>query len=186
MAYMFAAERRRRTLLAASLLFFLISFLGWCMEKGWFLLAYGVNADRGFLRLPFCTVYGSVTALVRAAFGEPLSHGERYPCTLLSVLVYSAGAALAATATEIAVGLLFGHVFGVQLWSYRNYPVRLTEYACLPMSLAWGFLLAVAVKAVWIPLERRLVRAPEALLKGANAVLWTAVLLDLALCAFGR
>lgn len=40
------------------LLFFFISFAGWCGETVYFGIRYGVLADRGFLTSPLCPIYG--------------------------------------------------------------------------------------------------------------------------------
>lgn len=177
------AERGGRTA-AAIFLFFLFSFFGWVLEKLWFYFAYGANADRGFLTLPFCTVYGSALLLIRALLGEPFLREQFYPRNLLRFLCYAALAALIASAAELATGLLFEHAFGVRLWSYRDCPHNLFGYVCLPASVGWGFLIPVALQAVWFPLERRLALANGVWLRAANGVLACALVFDFFLTAF--
>ena len=177
------AERGGK-LTAAIFLFFLFSFLGWVLEKLWFIFAYGANVDRGFLTLPFCTVYGSALLLIRALLGEPFLREQSYPRNVLRFLCYAALAALIASAAELATGLLFEHAFGTRLWSYRDCPNNLFGYVCLPASVGWGFLIPFALQAVWFPLERRLALADGVVLRAVNGVLACALVLDFFLTAF--
>ena len=54
-----------------ALLFFFISFAGWCGETLLFLIRFGQLRDRGFLTLPFCTIYGSSVLGVGLLLGTP-------------------------------------------------------------------------------------------------------------------
>lgn len=171
-------EERLRRALAISFLFFLCSFVGWCMEKTWFYFVYGVSADRGFLTLPFCPIYGGSLIVIRLLFGLPVKEGERYPNNLLRLLFYAVGAALVATAAELLTGWIFYSAFHIRLWSYRGYPHEFQGYICLPMSVAWGALIAAAMAGVWAPLEKRLRRVAYRPFAAINAILWIAVSLD--------
>jgi uncharacterized membrane protein len=169
---------RTRTLLTIVLLFFVFSFLGWCMEKLTFLVEYGENADRGFLRLPFCTIYGSALTLVRILLGVPLKRELRYPRNMISLILYAVASALLATAAELCVGLFFEAVEGVRLWSYHGYPHEFRGYICLSMSIAWGGLITVAMAALWAPSERALKKLPVSFLASADILLTVCVLAD--------
>lgn len=168
---------------AALFLFFLFSFLGWALEKLWFLFAYGVSVDRGFLTLPFCTVYGAALLVIRAVLGEPFRPALSYPMNILYFLGYAALAALIASAAELGTGLFFEHFFGVRLWAYYDCP-NLFGYVCLPASVGWGFLIPVALQAFWFPLERRLAAAGGRLLRAADGFLAAALIFDFFLTAF--
>ena len=169
---------------AAVFLFFLFSFLGWVLEKLWFLFAYGANADRGFLTLPFCTVYGSALLLIRAVLGAPYRPTLGYPKNMLFFLGYALSAALIASAAELVTGLLFEAAFGRRLWLYTGCGTTLWGYVCLPASVGWGFLIPVALQAFWFPLERRLALRDGTVLRAVNGALGCAVLLDFFLTAF--
>ena len=162
-------------------LFFLFSFLGWAMEKAFVYLSAGVNADRGFLVLPFCTVYGFGLVIARVLLGAPLRQ-RRYPWNMLLLVGYILFAALLCTAAELAVGLFFEQVVGVKLWSYAGAPYAFHDYVCLPVSFAWGLALPVVMQCVWLPLEGRLERTRGALLPAVNAVLLIALLSDFLIC----
>lgn len=166
----------RRTA-AVIFLFFLFSFLGWAMEKLFVFLTTGVNADRGFLTLPFCTVYGTGLVLARLLFGE-MRLPARYPWNALLLIGYIAAAAFLCTAAELSVGLIFEHVAGVRLWSYAGMPGEYLGYVCLPVSVGWGLMLPVVMRGIWLPLEGRLSLARGAWLPVVNAVLAVALAAD--------
>ena len=70
-----APARVRRDLVARDVknmvfVFALVSFLGWCTEM---LACYPFSGwqDRGFLTLPFCTIYGTAALFYYYAFGLP-------------------------------------------------------------------------------------------------------------------
>lgn len=168
---------RERRIAAVTFLFFLFSFLGWAMEKGFVRISAGVNADRGFLTLPFCTVYGFGLLIARVLLGEPLKP-FRYPFNLVLLLGYIAFAAFLCTAAELIVGVFFEQVVGVRLWTYADNPYAYLDYVCLPVSVAWGLLLPAVMQGVWFPLERRLRTVRGAWLPVVNAVLVVALSAD--------
>lgn len=172
---------KKRVFLANALLFFLFSFLGWAMEKVLFLLAYGENADRGFLTLPFCPIYGFSLLFIRFTLGIPLKKNPPYPLNLLSLLAYAVCAALVATAAELVTGVLFERVFGVKLWTYADF--SRSEYVSLPTSVGWGFLITAAMGGVWAPLEKLLSRAPAPALAAGSSALALSLLLDFLITA---
>ena len=176
---------RGGTVSAAVFLFFLFSFGGWAMEKLWFLFAYGANVDRGFLTLPFCTVYGFSLLGIRALLGRPFRERLAYPLNALYFIGYAVLAALIATGAELATGLFFERVFHARLWTYRGCGRALHGYICLPASVGWGFLIPVSLQSVWFPLERRLARSGGGALRAVNGVLAAAMLVDFCLTAFG-
>lgn len=176
-----SAAQRPRRLSATVFLFFLFSFLGWAMEKVFVYVSVGVNADRGFLTLPFCTVYGTGLVLARVLLGVPLKE-KRYPWNFFLLVGYILAAALLCTAAELIVGVTFEHVVGVRLWTYAGAPHAFLDYVCLPVSAAWGLLLPVVMQGVWIPLERRLECVRGVWLPAVNLVLAIALSADFLLC----
>lgn len=179
---MIASEKPRRAL-ACVLLFFLFSFLGWCWEKFYFFAVYEMNADRGFLTLPFCTVYGFSLLLIRLTLGFPCIDGK-YPENLIRFLLYSVLASLIATFVELSTGLFFEQVFGVRLWTYQDFAHTYQDYICLSVSVAWGAMIGIFMAGVWAPLERRLAAAPASVLMLGSGLLTLAVTLDFFLSAF--
>ena len=172
---------KKRVFLANALLFFLFSFLGWAMEKLLFLFVYGENADRGFLTLPFCPIYGFSLLFIRYTLGIPLKNDPPYPLNMLFLLAYAVCAALIATAAELFTGVFFERVFGVKLWTYADF--SRSEYVSLPTSAGWGFLITAAMGGVWAPLEKLFSRAPVPVLAAGSGALSLALLTDFLITA---
>lgn len=179
----YGREKLRRAL-ACSLLFFLFSFLGWVFEKILFLVVYGMNADRGFLTLPFCTVYGSALVLIRLCLGLPKLDNAPYPLNALRFLKYAVLAALIATIVELSTGLFFEKVFDARLWTYADFPHVYRNYIALPVSIGWGASIAAGMAGVWAPLERRMMNAPVSALAWGSSLLTLSIVFDFFLTAF--
>lgn len=154
-----------RTLQQASryfILFMALSFLGWVAETLFFLLSYGKLCDRGFLTLPFCTIYGFSFLLLYFLIGTPGSHQgglllrQRAP----SLPVYFLLSALIPTGLELLTGAFFHQVFGLRLWSYETYRFHFHGYICLEFTLLWGVLLPPCMKYVFLPLKNRVFALP--------------------------
>lgn len=166
-----------RRLAAVTFLFFLFSFLGWAMEKIFVYVVSGVNADRGFLALPFCTMYGFGMVIARLMLGSPVAD-IGYPWNVLRLVGYILFAAFLCTAAELITGIFFEQVVGVCLWSYEGAPHTYLGYVCLPVSVAWGLLLPVVMQGIWLPLEARLERTRGAWLPAINTLLTLALSAD--------
>ena len=118
--------------------FWIYSFLGYLLEK---LFAKATRAAQQgrkcFFLLPLCPVYGlgmlAVLALPREEAGVPW-------------LILWGG--LAATAVEYAVHWAYEVLFRVRFWDYSDVSGNLNGRICLPFSLAWGVLTALAVR--WV------------------------------------
>lgn len=82
--------------------FFLYSFLGWCMECVVIRREKGEWENRGFVRSPFCIIYG---------FGAMLGYALLRPFAGNYVVLYVVGA-VAATAFEYLTALLMLRLFG--------------------------------------------------------------------------
>ena len=115
--------------------FWIYSFLGWMLERGY---AAAVRSDRRARRccwaLPLCPVYGLGMLAVLAL--PPAWTGGGW-------LLLSGG--LAATAVEYAVHWAYERFLGVRFWDYAHVPGNLRGRVCLPFTLAWGVLTAAAV-----------------------------------------
>ena len=130
--------------------FWIYSFLGYLVEKAF---AAAVQAERRerkcFLLLPMCPVYGLGMAAV-LALPESWRQG---------IWLAVAGGAVT-TAVEYGVHWAYETLLGVRFWDYSQVPGNIKGRICLPFSLAWGVLAALAVRfvqplvaalAAWIP-----------------------------------
>lgn len=130
--------------------FWIYSFLGCGLEKAFALATHAEHqVRRCFLMLPLCPVYGlgmvAVLALPEAV--------QRSGWLLL-------WGGLAATAVEYAVHWAYEAVLGVRFWDYSHVPGNLRGRVCLPFTLVWGLLTALAVWLVQPPLAALAARIP--------------------------
>lgn len=162
------------------LLFMAISFLGWAAETVFFFFCYGELHDRGFMTLPFCTIYGCSFLLLYFLVGTP---GKRQSIPggrkKRSPLLYFLLCALVPTVLELLTGSFFQHLFGIRLWSYERYRFHYNGYICLEYALLWGLLIPPCMKYIFLPLKRWIfaltaprVRAASGALAALAAVDW--------------
>lgn len=176
-----------KKLSSVSLMFFTISFLGWCMEMVYCSSWFTDFSDRGFLTLPFCVIYGTPLCLTFLILGTPqkgvlanavektsLKKGQKL---ILRYLLYFLLTAAFATLFELVFGLAFD-ALGVQLWSYRRFSFNYKGYVCLWFSLLWGVLITLFMSVLWNPLYKAISRLPKKAAVFLNVVLWIAVLGD--------
>lgn len=102
----------------------------------------GRSARRCLLFLPLCPVYGLGMAAVLAL-----------PATMRQGLWLPIAGAFATTAVEYAYHWACDVFLGVRFWDYSAVPGNLQGRVCLPFSLAWGLLTAIAVWLLQPPLD---------------------------------
>lgn len=108
--------------------FFLYSLLGWCMECVVIRRERGHWENRGFVRLPFCIIYG---------FGSMLGYAILKPFSSNYILLFCAGA-VCATLFEYLTGRLMLRLFGTLWWDYSDKPFNYQGILCLESTLGWG------------------------------------------------
>ena len=189
------AESKAQRLYALALVFYFVSFIGWCGETLLFLVRFGRLRDRGFLTLPFCTIYGSCLTGMYLFIGTP-QHGRLAPlfakaeglrgaarpaakCGLYAL--YFLCAALLPTLAELAFGGLFS-AFGVRLWDYGYKKVHLYGLISPDQSLLWGALVTLAMRFAWEPLHAAM-RLPPRVRKTAATALTALTSADFLFCA---
>lgn len=145
-------------------LFFTISFLGWCFEKAGRYIVYNSVTDRGFLTLPICPIYASSILIIYFLVGSPRNmrigvypsgegKAEKVRCLFLNVILYFLFSVFISTAVELSVGVFFNEVLGVSLWNYENLPLNLGGYISLGYCVLWGALITLFMLFIWEPLH---------------------------------
>lgn len=118
--------------------FWIYSFLGYLLEKVFAKVTHARQQGRkGFLLLPLCPVYGLGMVAVLMLPEQCRSGGW---------LILWGG--LTATAVEYAVHWGYDTLLGVRFWDYSRVLGNLRGRVCLPFTLIWGALTALAVR--WI------------------------------------
>lgn len=116
--------------------FFIYSFFGWIMECIVIFIQEKDIVNRGFIRGPFCTIYGA-GALSIYFLLSPFKN---------NVFILFVSGVLLATAIEYITAILMTKLFGDFWWDYDNKPFNYKGILCLESSLAWGFLTVVLFK----------------------------------------
>lgn len=130
--------------------FLIYSFLGFLLEVVFARVIDHPKKDRKcFLLLPLCPVYGVGALLIH--WLAALLEGPLW--------VMAAGF-LGATAAELAMGLFYRHVLGVDFWDYSDQPFNLRGLVCLRFALYWSGLALVLVYGLDPPVLRLAASVP--------------------------
>jgi uncharacterized membrane protein len=121
-----------------ALLFFIYSFLGWCVEVAFVAVTVGKVENRGFLNGPVCPIYGCGMLGVLIAL-TPVS--DKWGLLFL-------GGMLICSAVELFGGWILDKIFHMRWWDYSNKPFNLGGYICLGFSIMWGMAVVFAVRLI--------------------------------------
>ena len=110
--------------------FFIYSFLGWIMECIVIRKQLGYWENRGFVKAPFCMIYGLGCTLALMMF---------HPIRKNLIALYIWGA-IAATALEFITAKIMMKLFGEIWWDYSHLKYNYKGIICLESTLGWGCL----------------------------------------------
>lgn len=119
-------------------LFFIYSFLGWCLEVVYAAAGRREFVNRGFLNGMLCPVYG-VSMVFMLVFMDSLQ--EEWFYLFLGCMVVG-------TVTELLTGLLLEKVFHLRLWDYSGKKFQAGGYICLAAAMVWGGLGILVIKFI--------------------------------------
>lgn len=120
-------------------LFFLYSFLGWCVEVAYAAITTRRLVNRGFLNGPVCPIYGcgmTVMIFLLGRFSIPMP-GAADPWYVRLIAVFFGGMIIT-TLTELVGGYLLYKLFHTRWWDYSSYRFNLGGFICPQFSLLWG------------------------------------------------
>lgn len=110
------------------LVFFIYSFLGWCVEVTYQYFKHKVFINRGFLNGPFCPIYGFCALLIVNCLSS---------LDLNVVWLFIFTSALTSV-VEYATSVFLEKFFRLKWWDYSEDPFNLHGRICFHFSLAWG------------------------------------------------
>ena len=148
--------------------FFLYSFVGWCMECVVIRREKGAWENRGFVRLPFCIIYG---------FGAMLGYAVLRPLMGHTIVLYIVSA-MGATAFEYATCCLMQSQFGEFWWDYSHKRFNYKGMICLESTVAWGFLILFMFHFLHGFMFRMVLRMPRYVSSALAALLLVAYGVD--------
>lgn len=137
------------------IVFLIFSFLGWCMETVYKWILLGHFEDRGFLTLPFCTIYGFCVIVIFLLMGTPQNKRgilSKVDNPVIRVFIYAVLAMVVATFAELVTAVFFDLCFDTMLWNYSEEPLNFRGYICLTYSIIWGILITAIMALVFDPL----------------------------------
>lgn len=117
-------------------LFFVYSFLGWCLEVVYAAAERKKLVNRGFLNGMVCPVYG-FSMVFMLIFMDSLKEGWFY---------LFLGCLIVGTVTELLTGLAMEKLFHLRLWDYSGRKFQAGGYICAAASVLWGILGIVVMK----------------------------------------
>lgn len=110
--------------------FIIYSFLGWVMESVFRSIIEKKTINTGFLRGPFCPIYG-IGAIIMLLF---LERFQDKPILLFFIAI------TLLTAWEYIVGVILEKLFNTKYWDYSDHKINFQGRICLTNSICWGFL----------------------------------------------
>ena len=119
-------------------MFFIYSFLGWCLEVIYAAVGRKKFVNRGFLNGILCPVY-AFSMVFMLVFMESLKENWFYlflGCTIVGTVI------------ELLTGLALEKMFHLRLWNYSEKKFQAGGYICVTASLAWGALGLVVIKFI--------------------------------------
>ena len=127
-----------------ALLFFIYSFLGWCVEVAFVAVTAGKVTNRGFYANgPVCPIYGCGMIGVLLAL---------LPVEKNMIWLLCLGGMVICSAVELFGGWILDKIFHMRWWDYSDEKFNIGGYVCLAFSFMWGMAVVFAVKFVHHPI----------------------------------
>ena len=110
------------------LLFFVYSFLGWCLEVACKLVSDHKFVNRGFLIGPYCPIYGHGTLIMTLLLNRYLND----PVTLFIMII------LCCSLLEYFTSYFLEKIFHTRWWDYSGYRFNINGRICLETMVPFG------------------------------------------------
>lgn len=149
--------------------FIIYSFLGWIMESVFRSICEKKIINTGFLRGPFCPIYG-IGAIIMFIFLDSLED---------NIIELFFVAVMLLTIWEYLVGVLLEKLFKTKYWDYSNHKFNFQGRICLTNSIYWGILGVIFVKYIHPFVQNVINRIDENLLKYVVSILSIVLLIDM-------
>lgn len=148
--------------------FMIYSFLGWVMESIVRSICEKKLINTGFLRGPFCPIYG-IGAIIIFLF---LDGFENKPILLFGIAI------IILTVWEYVVGVLLEKVFHTKYWDYSDHKFNFQGRICLTNSICWGILGVAFVKYIHPFIQQLIAKVDKNILIYTISILFVVFLVD--------
>ena len=149
--------------------FIIYSFLGWVMESIVRSICEKKIINTGFLKGPFCPIYG-IGATIMFLFLEGF---KSKPILLFFIAIF------VLTLWEYVVGVFLEKTFNTKYWDYSDHKINLQGRICITNSLCWGILGVLFVKYIHPFVQEILRKIDTNLINYIVAVLFTIFIVDM-------
>ena len=149
--------------------FIIYSFLGWVMESIFRSICEKKLINTGFLRGPFCPIYG-IGAIIMFVF---LNGFESKPILLFCIAI------ILLTGWEYVVGVLLEKLFHTKYWDYSYHKFNFQGRICLTNSICWGVLGVLFVKYIHPFIQGFITKVDKNVLIYAITILFIVFLVDM-------
>lgn len=109
-------------------LFFIYSFLGWCLEVACKLVSDHKFVNRGFLIGPYCPIYGHGALIMTILLNRYLND----PVTLFIMII------LCCSLLEYFTSYFLEKIFHTRWWDYSGYRFNINGRICLETMVPFG------------------------------------------------
>lgn len=117
--------------------FCISAHIGWLYETIYTSIQWEEFAERGFLQLPLCPIYGVGAVVLLALFGR-----------IKSVLAIFVAGTIVTTLIELAASYILEYVFHMELWTYRHWEYNFQGRIALGSSILFGVLTVLLIKVI--------------------------------------
>ena len=117
--------------------FMVSSFCGWLYETIYTSIQWEEFAERGFLQLPLCPIYGFGAVVLLGLFGR-----------IKNVLAIFVAGTLVTTVIELVASYILEYVFHMELWTYRHWEYNFQGRIALGSSILFGVLTVLLIKVI--------------------------------------
>lgn len=150
------------------------SFIGWLYETILTSAVWGRFAERGWLHLPICPIYGFCAMALLLIFRRMKS----------TALIFAVGTAVT-TAAELAASYVLDLFIDDPLWDYNNWAFNFQGRIALGSSLIFGILCVLLIKVLHPAAGYFSNKASGKVLKITAAITLAAILADTVVTLIG-
>lgn len=168
---------------ATLMVMIIISFGGFLTENFFTSLTIGKITNKNMI-LPFLFGYGIGLWAIYMLFGTPdkpefFRKKLTFSKKLTSYLYYFTVAFLSVSIGEVVLGYATEWLCDIIWWDYSTIPLNFTKYTSLPTSTAFGIMIVIIMKYIFIPLREKFEKMNSKVLAPLAITLTTLLSLDM-------
>ncbi len=173
----------RYNIYALGIMAAIVSFLGFVVENIWLAFTKGYIDNRN-MNAPFLVGYGMLILAMYFILGTPgdlliLGKIKHSIPKWMAVIIYFVLSFFVVCIAEIALGVIFEKVSGIQYWNYSMIPLHFTQYTSVPTSIGFALLITIFMGSVFTHLMSLIMRMNPRLMKWLSIILVIIMLGDL-------